>query len=85
MNTRWGPGPVNKNLGPGPVNTNWGSGPGARARARDQAKGRGPGNTNAFIQEVIGMFVINSCIMDLTKTGMRWLFAWPALSNSLMI
>ena len=81
MNTRWGPGPVNTNLGPGPVNTNWGSGPGAR----DQANGRGLGNTNAFVQEVIGTFVINSCIMDLTKTGMRWLFAWPALSNSLMI
>ena len=55
VNTSWGPGAVNKNQetglvnrnwGPGLVNTNWGLGLGAKARARHQAKGRGPGNKN---------------------------------------
>ena len=59
VNTHWGPGsvntnsgprPVNTNLVPGPVNTNWGPGPGYRARARGQAKDRGPGNTNTLLK-----------------------------------
>ena len=44
LNTNLEPGQVNTYLGPGLLNTNWGPGPGAG----DQAKGRGPGNTNTL-------------------------------------
>ena len=48
MNYFW-PGSVNTYWRPGPVYTSWGPGSGARVKFRDQAKGRGPGNTNTLL------------------------------------